>query len=307
MIRKKVLFGLILISTFLPTLAQTNWWDFGRLYMPSRDTNNIRIIREYGIDSTGKRTLMDITEYDRHGYQTNPYIKLTYNDKGQLIHRLELIEVGSVKNPIPHLDTSTTCDISYNAQGQPEAIRWVYYLSDTYVSHALVQYSEDSLCQKLRYRTTIIRPQDTFTYTATALYRCFDNQGRLIQFGNDEIYAEESYFHINYTYDNEGRIATRQGGYYEDSDSLVYHYDSNGKLTSITGIAYSTEGEVDILIHCRPDGTRKEEWRHYRNIYDDTLHSESDDHILYDTHGNITRWKSDELNTIFEYEIEYWE
>ena len=58
-------------------------------YMPPRDTNHIRIIREYRIDSTGKRTLTDITEYDRHGYQTNPNIKLTYNDKGQLIHWLK--------------------------------------------------------------------------------------------------------------------------------------------------------------------------------------------------------------------------
>lgn len=301
MIRRNALLGLILISTFLPALAQTNW-NIGWPYMPPRDTNHIRIIREYRIDSTGKRTLTYITEYDRHGYQTNPNIKLTYNDKSQLIHWLK----PNNDTTMPQYYQSETCDISYNAIGQPETILWVYCGSDTnYVSHKLVQYSEDSLCQKLRYHTTSIRPRDTFTYTANAFYRCFDNQGRLIQYGNDEYYAEESFFRINYTYDNAGRITTCQGQYWENADSLAYHYDSNGKLTKITGTAYFPEGETDILIHCWPDGTRKEKWQRYRDTHDNII--VSDDHLLYNTRGNIIRWESGYINTTFEYEIEYWE
>lgn len=312
MIRKATIICLIIISSFLPALAQNNW-DIGWPYMPSRDTNHTHIIRQYTIDSSGRRKLIQTTEYDRYGYQTGPNIHLTYNNKGQLVRRVELISISSTKNPLPHQDTLEICDINYNSLGHPETIYWVYYsnygtnITKNFVYHKLEQNIKDSLCQKLRYRTTNISTEDTFTYTATAVYRCFDNQGRLIQYGNDVISAEDTYFRISYTYDNAGRITTREGTYWEYTDSLTYHYD-NGKLTSITGKGYDLGSELDIKIDCYPDGRYKEEWRRYREWQeeDEDYTKMYNEHILYDTHGEVIRFEVGS-NTLFEFEREYWE
>ena len=279
-------------------------------WMPMRDTNHIRILRSYLIDSTtGERSLLKHEEYDRQGYLTGENISLTYNERGQLIRRVEVQKTDPDRTGTVRMDTVEMYDIHYSPDGKVDFCTWVqsqgeYAMVNTY---RLIPLKEKPGCKDLAYlHSWHFTRQDTVFYWDTVIWRhCYDGQGRLVSdeqgdYGGRDIDYSNSY----YTYDSLGRVSTCVSRSYEYEDSLTYHYDRDGHLTGMTGKGYDVTLECDIVIHCRPDGTYSESWMHWRDVTDTDV-AEEVVYSRYDERGVMIYYKDNRLN--YEFEIEYWE
>ena len=97
-------------------------------WMPERDTNHIRTIRKYIYDTTTlERKLFHTVNYDRHGYQTSPLTRLTYNEHGLLTQRASMRKVLPQKGTAEILDTASICEITYSPDGVIQRIKNVGY------------------------------------------------------------------------------------------------------------------------------------------------------------------------------------
>lgn len=306
---KKFSFIFVILSS-LSAMAQGPSGDLP--WMPARDTNHIKTIRYYKYDTvTLERTLHYTENYDRHGYQTHPLTKFTFNDQGLLTRRVGLRERFSTANPMGWIDTSDILDIYYSPDGEILRVKneWYGYYHnpghDTNISdYELIAHKTHPVYGLLDYtfRGCYINNGELFECDTFYYRREYDNKGRLLrQYTNYGDTRED----INCHYRPDGRVEYRVGYYYESWDSLSYHYNANGLLTHMTGKEYDLDMEADVYIRCQPDGRRIEErqvWRVYEQ------EGESTEIHEYDSHGLLLRSRIIGSKVpYFDREIDYWE
>ena len=285
-------------------------------WMPTRDTNHIKAIRYYKYDTvTLERTLNYTENYDRHGYQTHPLTKLTYNDQGLLTRRVTLRERFSAANPMGWTDTADIWDIYYSSDGVVMRVKneWYGYYHnpghDTNVAdYELIAHKTHPVYGLLDYtfRGSYINNGELFECDTFYYRREYDDKGHLLrQYTNYGDNREDFTFH----YRPDGRVEYRVGYYYEWWDSLYYHYDDHGVLTHMTGKEYDLGMDADVYIRCQPDGRRIEERQVWHVYMDD---DEFDDGTVevhdYDSHGLLLRSRIIGSKVpYFDREIDYWE
>ena len=287
-------------------------------WMPSRDTNHIRTIRNYSYDTvTLERELVSTWNYDRHGYHVGPHDSLTFNEQGLLTRRVGMVLRWPVRDPRERLDTTSIRDISYSPDGVIQRIKNLYIdvnpvdandRDTTTSTYELISYKSHPTFGLLEYTFNgCYTDKGELLYCDTVFYRReYDEQGRLLrQYTNYMDNPEDITFH----YRPDGRVDYRVGYYYEWSDSLSYHYDANGVLTHMTGKEYSLGMEADLFIRCQPDGRRIEAHLVW-HVYDDDegVIDDGDTEIQeYDSHGLFIRSRIEGHKVPDqEREIDYW-
>ena len=140
----------------------------------------------------------------------------------------------------------------------------------------------------------------------------YDAQGHLLHEECNSTGYTDIFGDVTYRYDASGRRSAYRGYYYECSDSMDYVYDAQGVLTGMKGLFYDLGMEADVVVRCRPDGTRIEAWEYWREYVDDPEGPSgfklSDDagvyHMRYDERGALVYQK--DPSGIMEYERVYW-
>ena len=278
-------------------------------WLPNRDTNHIRTLRTYLIDSsTGKRRLIKQEEFDQHGYETCPNITLTYDELGRLTRRVELTKVTSVSTGEVRMDTVEVYDIQYSPDGKVNTCTLVQAQGEyaTIITYRLVPTEKNPCCIEQTYYHTRNFTRHTEVYSDTVRWRrCYDEEGRIVSEETDDYYLEDlDYCNVYYTYDRLGRKATCRRDYYEYSESLSYHYDLEGNLYGMTGKGWDATMECDIVVRFRPNGTQAESWNHWRDVLEPDVADENV-HRRYDERGVMIYYKDNRLQ--YECEVEYWE
>ena len=305
--------GILLICmVFSSLVAMAQEAQVDLPWMPARDTNHIKTIRYYKYDTvTLERTLHYTENYDRHGYQTHPLTKFTYNDQGLLTRQVGLRERFSSANPMGWIDTADILDIYYSSDGEILRVKNEWYGYYHNPGHDTNKYDFELISHKTHpayglleytFRGCFISNGELFESDTFYYRREYDDKGRLLrQYTNYGDNRED----INYHYRPDGRVEYRIGYYYESWDSLSYHYDANGVLTHMTGKLYDLDMEADVYIRCQPDGRRIEErqvWRAYEQ------EGESTEIHEYDSHGLLLRSRViGSKAPYFDREIDYWE
>lgn len=296
---KKMVLILLMMAAVLSATAQDPLADLP--WLPSRDTNHIRTKRAYYTDNrTGERQLLFTVQYDRHGFYADSTHHNVYDSQGRLTMQEVYTWVSSTANPIPHRKTKERWSIEYAYDGAVQHIRHEF---NGYGQSDVEDYCLHSRKVHPRFGLTdcIFIYNGNNTSDTLGFHREYDSAGHLLREWCSE--GLEEYGDFRYSYDASGRLATRVNIYYESWDSLSYHYDPHGVLTSATGKAYDLDMEADVTITFRPDGTRLEGREHWI-VYSDPSYSE-DNYIRYDEHGLEVYRKA--VHGIEEYEIEYWE
>ena len=296
---KKMVLPILFVALAVTAMAQDPLADLP--WFPTRDTNNIRTKSAFSIDKhTGKRQLLFTVQYDRHGFYADSAHHNVYDAQGRLTMQEVYTWVSSVANPMPQRRTKERWSIEYASDGAVQHIRHEvdeYGYSDVadYYLHSRKVHPQFGLTDCVFLYKGNYMP-DTLGY-----YRVYDTVGHLLR----EYCSEglEEYGDFRYSYDASGRLATRVNIYYESWDSLSYHYDPQGVLTSATGKSYDLDMEADVTVTFRPDGTRLEGREHWI-VYSDPSYSE-DVYIRYDEHGLEVYRKA--VYGGEEYEIKYWE
>lgn len=294
---------------FIPALAQDSQVELR--WLPERDTNGIRTIRSYSVDTlTGARELMWTKHYDRHGFLANPADLLTYDAHGRLIKYITFGDFDGEQVP------TETCNITYAPDGTVQRIEQVSdYSSITYEllthkthpKYGLLDYT-------FRRKYTSNYSNDDFD--TVFIRREYDAQGHLLkeEQGPD---GREGYRNISYRYDASGRRIASSGIYYELADTVDYLYNDQGVLTGMKGLWYDdVGGEGEIVVSCHPDGTPIEKREYYRDELEwdpETGEVKRPDKpaVLfyierYDNRGVLIYSKDYWSKTVTEYEIEYW-
>lgn len=271
-------------------------------WMPTRDTNHIRIVRQYGYDKvTQERKLLSTEQYDRHGYRVDANHIPTYNKQGLLTRYVELRE----KKSTPDDDTASVWNVSYSPDGVIQHINVVMkdYGFATVYTYDLITHKSHPVYGLLDYTFKWCRTNGENVYCDTVYYRReFDDKGNLLR---ESRRFDDAVDYITYHYRDDGRVDYRVGEYYEFADSLAYHYDDHGVLTHKTGKLYDLGMEADVFIRCQPDG-RKIEERQVWHVYEDD--SESTEINEFDSHGVFLRMFIDGRKIPdWDYEVDYWE
>ena len=282
-------------------------------WMPERDTNHIRTIKAYLIDTiTGTRNLNYTIHYDQHGFITNSLNSLIYDSQGRLIEYIEPIEY---MDSIKILPSYNRYKITYTPDGVVQRIE-IKFFDSSYSIYELLTHETHPKYGLINYTFLCTNKYgETDKVVDTAFFRReYDTKGHLIhEEWNTTNYYFGNFSNITYRYDDSGRRIAQRGYYHECSDTLNYIYDAQGVLTGMEGILYDLDLEADVIIRCRPDGTRIEAWEYWYSYEEDPNDSEkikrSDDndiyHMRYDDRGVLIYMKYP--MGITEFEIEYWE
>lgn len=288
-------------------------------WIPLRDTNHIRTIRNYSYDTaTLERKLESTEEYDRHGYRAGELVSLTYNGQGLLTRRVARERHFNSANPMGWIDTASVWDIVYSSDGVMQRFDNVYYYHG-YIQNEYVQDTTVVTCELLSHKVHPVFGLQDYTvkqclsrssrgesYCDTIYFRReYDDKGHLLKEYSNYEEADNYIFH----YRPDGRLEYRIGIYYEWSDSLYYHYDNQGVLTHMTGKLYDLDVEADLFIRCQPDGRRIEERQVQRiHIDEGKLDDGTTEIIQYDSHGLLIRCRMEDGKVpYYEREIDYWE
>lgn len=241
-------------------------------WLPKRDTNHIRTIKVYLIDTITKTRNLNYTiHYDQHGFETDSFNSLTYDSKGRLIEFITRIKVWPYNQPEPIIKDFEKYKISYTPDGVVQRIENTYLSDSSSYTYELLTHKTHPKYGLINYtflRTYTDKEMNTVADTVF-FNREYDIQGHLT---HEEWYSSDytdNCSDITYRYDNDGRRIAKRGYYYECSDTLDYIYDAHGLLTGMKGIFYDLDMEADIIIHCRPDGTKIEAWEHLYSYEED--------------------------------------
>ena len=109
------------------TMAMTamGQWPLDEMtWILHRDTNHIRTIRTYAVDTlTGTRQLK-LTEYfDRYGYRDDSTCHNEYDDQGRLTMTESYQWVSSTVGANPHRETIWRCSLTYSPDGAVQHIK----------------------------------------------------------------------------------------------------------------------------------------------------------------------------------------
>ena len=293
---------------FMPALAQDSQVELR--WLPERDTNGIRTIRSYSVDTlTGARELMWTKHYDRHGFLANPADILTYDTQGRLTEYIAFGDFDGEQVP------TETCNITYASDGTVQRIEKKYSSDDTY-EYELLTHKTHPKYGLLDYTFRCKNTYNGSDYFDTVFIRReYDTQGHLLKEEQGPA-GWESYRNISYRYDASGRRIASSGIYHEWADTVDYLYNDQGVLTGMKGVWYELGEEGEFVVSCRPDGTPIEKRWYYRG------ESEWDpetgevkrpdkpavlDYIeRYDNRGVLIYRKDYWSGSVTEYEIEYW-
>lgn len=300
------------VGCVMPAAAQDPMVDLP--WLPTRDTTGLRTLRVYRVDTlTGERKLAWTKDYDRHGFLADSLDKLTYDAQGRLTEYVRR-KTTYVPDNIPRLIESWRCRITYDADGTVQRIENVYPDQDSsQVTYELVSHKVHPKYGLIEYS---FRRSGTYEdYIDTVFFRReYDAQGHLLheEFNSTIGFEYDNVYDIRYYYDASGRRSAYRGYYYECSDSMDYVYDAQGVLTGMKGLFYDLGMEADVVVRCRPGGTRIEAWEYWREYVDDPEGPSgfklSDDaavyHMRYDERGALVYQK--DPSGIMEYERVYW-
>ena len=295
--------GCLLIVFMTMAMTAMGQWPLDEMtWILHRDTNHIRTIRTYAVDTlTGTRQLK-LTEYfDRYGYRDDSTCHNEYDDQGRLTMTESYQWVSSTVGANPHRETIWRCSLTYSPDGAVQHIKTENYTREGTMNHR----DMILLSRKLHPRfgltecTYYLGAFDTIRFR-----REYDDSGHLLSTYCD-IENLNGYHDTRYFYDASGRIVAQKNIYYEAWDTLDYHYDSHGVLTSQTGHMYEIDMEAEVTITFRPDGTRQESIEHWTSYEDASEPFYDYSHSRYDERGVLVYYKSPE--GITEFEIEYWE
>lgn len=293
---------------FMPALAQDPQVDLP--WMPQRDTNGIRTIRAYSVDTlTGSRKLMRTTHYDRHGFMARPTDRdrLTYDTQGRLTEYTSFNDDGTL---------AMMCNITYASDGIVQRIEIVddYYPTITYELLTHKTHPKYGLLD-YTFRCKTTNTYDGNDYFDTVFIRReYDTQGHLLHEEQGGSQGEWSR-NISYRYDASGRRIARSGIYYEWADTVDYLYNDQGVLTGMKGGWYGFGEEGEFVVRCHPDGTPIEKREYYREFEWDLETGEvkqTDKPAVllsierYDDKGVLIYEKNYLEMSVTEYEIEYW-
>ena len=295
----------------MPTAAQDPMVDLP--WLPTRDSNGLRTIRTYKVDTlTGERKLAWTEDYDRHGFLADSLDRLTYDAQGRLTEYVRR-NTTYVPDNIPRLKESWRCHITYGADGSVQRIEDVYPDADSaHVTYELLTHKVHPKYGLLDYS---FRRSSTYEdYIDTVfLRREYDAQGHLLheEFNSTIGFEYDNGYDIRYYYDAAGRRIAYRGNYYECADTMNYVYDEQGVLTGMSGVWYDLGMEAEVVVRCRPDGTRIEAWENWREYVDDPEgplgFKLSDDaavyYMRYDERGALIYQK--DPSGIMEYERVY--
>lgn len=283
----------------MPAMAQSALVNLP--WLPVRDTNHIRTIRTYKVDTlTGQRKLLLTEHYDRHGYRSDTTYHKTYDSCGRLTEWVASVWSSSYANPIPRMVPYDKYTLTYDSSGMVQHIRNVY--ENTYVTEYRLIRSNVHPRFGLMECVYVRQWDGDESKDTISIRREYDAAGHLLrEHCNDD--GGDAYHDYNFFYDASGRLTACRNYYYESWDTLDYNYAPDGTLISQTGKMYDLDMEADVTITFRPDGTRLERREHWVNYSDpDDI---SDDYLRFDQRGVLVYWKSPA--GITEYEIEYWE
>ncbi|MBQ6683422.1 MAG: hypothetical protein IJM74_04905, partial [Bacteroidales bacterium] len=267
-----------------------------------RDTNHIRTIRTYAVDSlTGTRQLKLTEHFDRYGYRDDSTCHNEYDDQGRLTMTESYQWVSPTTCANPHRETIWRCSITYSPDGTVQHIKTENYTGEgTMEQHDMILLSRKEhprfgLTECIYYLGAF----DTIRFR-----REYDDAGHLLSTYCD-IENLNGYHDTRYFYDASGRLVAQKNTYYESWDTLDYHYDSHGVLTSQTGHIYEIDMGAEVTVTFRPDGTRQESIARWTSYEDASELFYDYSHSRYDERGVLVYNKSPE--GINEFEIEYWE
>ncbi len=264
---------------------------------PRRNNENIKVIRLFSVDTlTGARELVHTELYDCHGYSTDSAYRNVYDDQGRLVLHETYSWVSTSANPMPHREVSSRCSIEYAADGIVQHAKTERFSK---YNEGVEEYNllSHKLHPRFGYTECVyLSGNDTLRFL-----REYASDGRLLHEYCDD--GGTGYRDRVFCYDASGRVFASRTYYNEAWDTLDYHYDANGVLTSQTGKMYELFMEADVTITFHPNGSRKEEWDHWVNHEDPS--DTSDEYCRYDEHDVLVCEKG--LWGVTEYEIEYWE
>lgn len=302
---KKVSLLILLVAT-----AMTAWGQDPSVelpWLPKRDTNHIRTVRTYAVDSvTGVRQLRRTEHYDRHGYLEDTTCRNIYDAQGRLVMAEVYNWVSTSDNPMRRLEIEWRYNITYSSDGAVQHIR-----KENFSFNAAGVWNHDLLSRKEHPRfgmteCVYLSKFSRWEWVDTIRFlREYDDAGRLLRNFCD-MEGVSDYYDTRYYYDSSGRIIACATTYYESLDTFVYHYDSYGIITSKTGHIFDLGMEAEVTVTFRPDGTLLEKQEHWTSdgLYDDIPFKEN--HLVrYDERGVPVYWKGPA--GIIEFEIEYWE
>lgn len=297
------------VGCVMPAVAQDPMVDLP--WLPTRDTTGLRTLRVYRVDTlTGERKLAWTEDYDRHGFKYDSTDILVYDSQGRLTefvhHRTTYIPDNT-----PRVYESWRCKITYAPDGTVQRIEDVYPRDSTYQTYELLTHKTHPKYGLIEYS---FRRSGTYEdYIDTVFFRReYDAQGHLLHEECNSTGYTDIFGDVTYRYDASGRRSAYRGYYYECSDSMDYVYDAQGVLTGMKGLFYDLGMEADVVVRCRPDGTRIEAWEYWREYVDDPEGPSgfklSDDaavyHMRYDERGALVYQK--DPSGIMEYERVYW-
>lgn len=266
-----------------------------------RDTNHIRTIRTYAVDSlTGTRQLKLTEHFDRYGYRDDSTCRNEYDGQGRLTMTESYQWVSPTEGAMPQRETCWRCRLTYSPDGTVQHIKTENYTREG----TMEQRDMILLSQKEHPRFGLTECIYLGAVDTIRFRRKYDDAGHLLSTYCD-IENLTGYHDTRYFYDASGRLVAQRNIYYEAWDTLDYHYDSHGVLTSQTGRMYEIDMEAEVVIGFRPNGTPQEKTEHW-TLYEDASEPFHDySHFRYDERGVLVYYKSSE--GITEFEIEYWE
>ena len=310
--RSFILLILCMMGYIMPVVAQDQQVDLP--WLPYRDTNGIRTIRNYKVDTlTGERKLLWTDHYDRHGFKYDSSDVLVYDSQGRLTEYVQY-RTTYIPDNTPRVYESWRCKISYAPDGAVQRVENLYPQSGSH-TYELLTHKRHPKYGLLDYtfRRTYNREGKDIEVDTVFFRREYDAQGHLLHEEWYSIEFDDNFSDITYRYDASGRRIAMRGYYYEFSDTLDYLYDAQGVLTGMKGVYYDLGLEAEVEIRCRPDGTRidaKEYWRVYEDDPDNPegfrLSEPYANYKRYDDRGMLI-YEKDDPSGILEYEIEYWE
>ena len=313
---KVILLAFCAMASIVPAAAQDAEVDLP--FFPYRDTNHVRTMRIYRVDTlTGERKLQQTNHYDRHGFMYDSLDVLVYDSKGRLTECVHRVLRKTPRGPKPQVEVSRRFSVDYDADGTVRRVRRVDdgNPDSVYTTYERISYKRHPRFGLTDY-TFLITCSIWDDYVDTAFFRReYDEKGHLLREASRKDADDgDGYYDVQYYYDASGRRIAERGYYYESADTLNYHYDERGVLTGMTGIIYDLDIEVEVEISYRPDGTHSEMWQRWHpyvvdpeNPMNDKLSEDYDvAYTRFDSHGMAVYQKYPGWG-VTEWEIEYWE
>lgn len=326
---------LIKLSTFFiccfffsySSFAQRIWKADDLPFMPKRNPTHVRTMKKYVLSTQimGKRTLLETTHYDRHGYETSPHIKLAFDSLGRLTDRMEMDPSFDSETQLSYTQPMTVLHVDYSPEGLVNYYREIFYSRhqgaepDTIVTSCrLIDHTSHPVLGETKcvYRRSIttahasVYEQIPITKHDTIVCeRVYDGQNRLIQ-EYIEGAPEESYERYFY-YNEQGRRTHRIRNKHEYQDSVSYQYNIINDLIGWSGKGQDHDLTFSVFVRCQPNGTpvqRTEIWdlEQYDEIAQEWMAVQSTYRIFFDPHGNMSRHEVPDEPYI-EYDYTYWD